>query len=693
VGGIMKALYIALLIFLIPFTLSAQWEWQNPTPFGNGLFEIQFINDLTGYACGKGGTIIKTTDGGINWNEIDAGTDDLISDIFFLTEDIGWFLTNSENTIYKTTTGGIDWLLIGNLAPRSARSLWFLNDSLGFAGSNPYLLFTSNGGSTWSEISNVYDPYAIFFINSNIGFVGGYNVIYKTTNNGTDWSTVALPTPEFTPREIFALDQNNIFVVGTGFFQGNIYYSFIKTTNGGNTWTGASFEYWLTDVYFTSSSEGWVCSNKIYKTTNGGTSWESTNYSGSRFEFINNKSWSISGWNTIIYSDDFWITANQQIRSVFSGYLWNGAAKDTNIIFACGSNKTIVGSVDGGKTWSKYFESTDQTYLNAVTFNTDDIWAVGNNGVVLHSTNYGNSWEEGSINASGLRDVEFINDSLGYIVGTIWGLACIYATQDGGKSWELQQTFPEFTSIDEIEFSRDNLGWMIANRDGLLKSTDMGRTWNVVYDLIPWFKDIAVCHDTAWFSFSNKVLRTTDAGNSWETFNVFGYQGTSFWGFEIDFVSSEIGYAGTWDSRIFTTSNGGETWTEEEFPSAMPIYSIDFVDVKRGWTFGEIGTILKRDPNSTNISVDQISVQILSQNYPNPFNPSTTISYQIPELSFVTVKVYDVLGSEIATLINEDKPAGNYEAGFDGTNLTSGIYFYRIQAGNYTETKKMILLK
>jgi hypothetical protein len=83
----------------------------------------------------------------------------------------------------------------------------------------------------------------------------------------------------------------------------------------------------------------------------------------------------------------------------------------------------------------------------------------------------------------------------------------------------------------------------------------------------------------------------------------------------------------------------------------------------------------------------------LSQNFPNPFNPSTTISYQIPEPGFVSLKVFDVLGNEIATLVNEEKPAGNYEFNFDGTQLTSGIYFYRIVWDNFSETKKMSLIK
>ena len=79
--------------------------------------------------------------------------------------------------------------------------------------------------------------------------------------------------------------------------------------------------------------------------------------------------------------------------------------------------------------------------------------------------------------------------------------------------------------------------------------------------------------------------------------------------------------------------------------------------------------------------------------YPNPFNPSTIISFQIPEKSFVILKVYDAIGNEVATLLSKDLQTGNYEVEFEAVNLTSGVYFYRLQAGNFIETKKMLLLK
>jgi hypothetical protein len=106
------------------------------------------------------------------------------------------------------------------------------------------------------------------------------------------------------------------------------------------------------------------------------------------------------------------------------------------------------------------------------------------------------------------------------------------------------------------------------------------------------------------------------------------------------------------------------------------------------------------DSASVNISVTSVGGNPsnpagfkLYDNYPNPFNPSTTIRYSIPEASFTALKIYNALGKEVAALVNETKSAGTYEVEFNALDLTSGIYFYTIQAGSFKETKKMILLK
>ncbi|MEP0861470.1 MAG: T9SS type A sorting domain-containing protein, partial [Ignavibacterium sp.] len=83
----------------------------------------------------------------------------------------------------------------------------------------------------------------------------------------------------------------------------------------------------------------------------------------------------------------------------------------------------------------------------------------------------------------------------------------------------------------------------------------------------------------------------------------------------------------------------------------------------------------------------------LAQNYPNPFNPSTKIRYQIPNDGFVTLKIYDILGAEVSTLVNETKVAGKYEVNFDASSLASGVYIYKLTAGSFTSSKKLMVIK
>lgn len=94
-----------------------------------------------------------------------------------------------------------------------------------------------------------------------------------------------------------------------------------------------------------------------------------------------------------------------------------------------------------------------------------------------------------------------------------------------------------------------------------------------------------------------------------------------------------------------------------------------------------------------NDGIDKITSYDLSQNFPNPFNPTTTINYQLPQNGFVTLKIYDILGKEVATLVNEQKSTGRYSVNFDASNLSSGVYIYQIHINDYVSSKKLLLLK
>ena len=121
------------------------------------------------------------------------------------------------------------------------------------------------------------------------------------------------------------------------------------------------------------------------------------------------------------------------------------------------------------------------------------------------------------------------------------------------------------------------------------------------------------------------------------------------------------------------------------------VLDLNFEIMSGGWTYWK-DTVSQVVTGVDDIKQAPLSYD-LSQNYPNPFNPSTTIKYSVPRTAFVSLKVYDVLGREVAALVNEEKSAGNYEVKWNAENFASGIYLYKIQTGSFTQTKKMIYLK
>jgi hypothetical protein len=159
------------------------------------------------------------------------------------------------------------------------------------------------------------------------------------------------------------------------------------------------------------------------------------------------------------------------------------------------------------------------------------------------------------------------------------------------------------------------------------------------------------------------------------------------------------------------STNGGATWTDQVISASsfVPTSSVFFGDYTNVTAYNNVvrpiwirldGTALScmtaiiGTPTGIEEPKPVIpSEYLLEQNVPNPFNPNTTIRYSIPKDGYVSLKVYNLIGQEVASLINEFKTAGSYSFEFYGTDLSSGIYFYRLISGNYAETKKMILNK
>ena len=164
----------------------------------------------------------------------------------------------------------------------------------------------------------------------------------------------------------------------------------------------------------------------------------------------------------------------------------------------------------------------------------------------------------------------------------------------------------------------------------------------------------------------------------------------------VSFTDADNGTAVGSGGTILRTTDGGATWGAQPSGTTNALNGVSFTDATNGTAVGSGGKILRISGNVTAIE-DNKTISptkfILMQNYPNPFNPSTTIQYVIISRQFVSLKVYDILGREVATLVNEEKPIGSYRINFNGSKLTSGVYFYRLQTGSFTQTKKFVLLR
>ena len=190
------------------------------------------------------------------------------------------------------------------------------------------------------------------------------------------------------------------------------------------------------------------------------------------------------------------------------------------------------------------------------------------------------------------------------------------------------------------------------------------------------------------------ILRTTDGGDNW----VSQTSGTTNHLSGVSFTDVNNRTAVGGNGTILRTTDGGDNWVSQSSGTTNHLSGVSFTDANNGTVIGQYGTILRTTNGGASfVEEDQIGdIPIafsLSDNFPDPFNPSTKIRYSIPQTSIVVIKVFDILGNEIETLINEQKSIGTYELTWTAVNLPSGIYFYQLIAGSYIETKKMVLMK
>jgi hypothetical protein len=227
---------------------------------------------------------------------------------------------------------------------------------------------------------------------------------------------------------------------------------------------------------------------------------------------------------------------------------------------------------------------------------------------------------------------------------------------------------------------------------GIFLSTNNGNSWDIVSNGLPvgLVNSLAITGSNI-FAGTYGVYRSTNNGGNWTAAGLSNRGVLSF------SISGNNIFAGT-DSGVYLSTNNGTNWIDKNqgFNIVPIIYTLILSDdLIYAGSFGQ--SVWKRLLSEIQ-GVKQISGLVpssfsLERNYPNPFNPNTVIRYSLTGNRFVTLKVFDVLGKEVATLVNEKQSPGTYQVEFVGSNLPSGVYFYRIIAGDFTDTKGMILLK
>ncbi len=375
------------------------------------------------------------------------------------------------------------------------------------------------------------------------------------------------------------------------------------------------------------------------------------------------------------------------------------------------------------------------SFLNS---NTGYILDGGNS--IFKTTNCGVNW----ILLSTLVNVnsfQFLNDTLGFAVGINM---TVLKTVNGGINWTIIHTGPNNTSFYSLYFLDEFTGYVGGASHVLLKTTDginfanVNNSFSGTVGKMSFINSTAGCvkinnNEYIWYTSNGGTTWIPALGHSYPIQDMFfqnpftgfaiiavgpysyylcktysgGYPWSS-WGFDIPpnpitlnaicFYDSFIGYAVGSSGQIICTTNGGTVWTYQNSGTTNYLNSILFVAPNTGFAVGNGGMILKTTDGGNPVGLQSLSNELplhygLSQNYPNPFNPSTKIKFDISKSSNAEIKIYNILGNEVADLMHEQLNPGSYEVEWDASSFASGLYFYKLVAGDFVETKKMVLLK
>ncbi len=374
--------------------------------------------------------------------------------------------------------------------------------------------------------------------------------------------------------------------------------------------------------------------------------------------------------------------------------VWNGMGQTRTVTTTCWNNNQLVaGAVTFYNGHGIYISTNEGLTWSLTSLNNKDVWdliystsnyiASTENGIYI--SNDGNTWTNFALSGKEVYETAVNNN---YMFAGLRDNGVYYSTNNGAV-WT--QSFLNNKSIWSLAVYNNNV---IAGTysNGIYYSNDNGYVWyqsnlpSITVERIKFDGTIA------YAGTENGIYKSTNFGVNWVQ---FGLSGKSI----NDFVfNGQYIYAATDNNGIYVSTKQGLTWNliNEGFPAGnFTANSLTFTNnyLITGLSDKSVWRRFRSEVDVKRISKIVPSCFILSQNYPNPFNPTTTIKFDIPKSDNVKILIFDVLGKEVALLLNEKLSHGSYSVDWNALDYPSGVYFYRMQTENFTETKQMILLK
>ncbi len=655
------------------------------------------------YVAAVGGLVFRSTNNGENWVRASGGLPG--SPITCFAAGLhGRIYAGWGKGVYRSSDDGNKWELL-NDGPWHVSSVIVTRRGGIVTATSVGIYRSTDDGVTWIQQGLVppsqivqCEPRGLALDPSDVLYAGTACGVFRSTDNGESWQFTSLGIPSnLDVRSVAVGSSGTVFAATTS----GLYYSSDK----GTSWKpspDSSVARGLSFVTVTSKRVVFVGVGQfLARSGDGGTTWRQLDVPAgiSCFAVDSSDNLFVGSGTGVVRSTDEGLTWTAQNKGFTATSVSCLAVAPDGTVYAGTDAQGLFATRNHGLSWQQIESQagTTEDPISSVFVKPNGDILVGPSQGILRSTDGGRRWQRPIPGLEGHKVTCFALDSLGNIyAGTYDGP--VFRSTDNGDHWTQGSGGYMATPIVSIVVSPSGIIWALPYMPSINMSTDQGKTWQYPYANLP-YRWVGMSIDKAGRLYAaneiDGVFRSDD-GMNWKQINN-GLNGL-YMSALIVTTGGELFAAGWMPSvhSVWRSVNTGDEWTS---------YSngLNGDDLIKSFAYGRDGYLYAGTYRRGVYRIQYLPLQPipppapsefrLLQNYPNPFNSRTTILYELPETSDVSLKIFNVLGQEVATVVNENLPAGRYQVEWNASGCAGGVYFYQLQAGNSVDTKKFILLR